>query len=110
LAGSPAIAIEVVRLLREAGLETPPNETFNPNRAPIITPKAGEILLWCVIIIYWHLRKLIYSMSLSNSLGMKGLKMGPVGKNDSDGTDAQEDKMASNVICKCEKVTGTSNF
>lgn len=35
---------------------------------------------------------------------MKGLKMGPVGKNDSDGT--QEDKMASNVICKCEKVTG----
>lgn len=34
--------------------------------------------------------------------------MGPVGKNDSDGTDAQEDKMASNVICKCEKVTGKS--
>jgi len=32
--------------------------------------------------------------------------MGPVGKNDSDGTDAQEDKMASNVVCKCEKVTG----
>ena len=39
--------------------------------------------------------------------GMKGLKMGPVGKNDSDGTDADEAKMASNVICKCEKVTGT---
>lgn len=50
------------------------------------------------------------SMSLSYSLGMKGLKMGPVGKNDSDGTDAQEDKMASNVVCKCEKVTGTSYF
>lgn len=33
--------------------------------------------------------------------------MGPVGKNDSDGTDADEAKMASNVICKCEKVTGT---
>eukprot|EP00956_Cyclotella_meneghiniana_P026673 scaffold58259_cov107-Cyclotella_meneghiniana.AAC.3 len=75
LAGSPAIAIEVVKLLREAGCETPPNKSFNPNRAPIITPKAG----------------------------MKGLKMGPVGKNDSDGTD--EAKMASNVICKCEKVT-----
>merc|ERR1712151_695327 len=29
--------------------------------------------------------------------------MGPVGKNDSDGTDIK--KMASNVICKCEKVT-----
>ena len=78
LAGSPAIALEVVRLLQEAGLETPTNKTFNPNRAPIITPKAG----------------------------MKGLKMGPIGKNDSDGTDADEAKMASNVICKCEKVTG----
>lgn len=42
LAGSPAIAIEAVRLLQEAGLETPLNKTFNPNRAPIITPKAGE--------------------------------------------------------------------
>ncbi|KAL3775763.1 hypothetical protein ACHAW5_005333 [Stephanodiscus triporus] len=77
LAGSPAIALEVVRLLRAAGLETPPNVSFNPNRAPIITPKAG----------------------------MKGLKMGPVGKNDSNGTDAEEAVMASNVICKCEKVT-----
>eukprot|EP00579_Thalassiosira_antarctica_P003812 CAMPEP_0201906780 /NCGR_PEP_ID=MMETSP0902-20130614/57198_1 /ASSEMBLY_ACC=CAM_ASM_000551 /TAXON_ID=420261 /ORGANISM="Thalassiosira antarctica, Strain CCMP982" /LENGTH=716 /DNA_ID=CAMNT_0048440925 /DNA_START=7 /DNA_END=2157 /DNA_ORIENTATION=+ len=77
LAGSPAIALEVVKLLREAGLETSPNKSFNPNRAPIITPKAG----------------------------MKGLKMGPVGKNDSNGTDAEEAKMASNVICKCEKVT-----
>ena len=69
LAGSPAIALEVVRLLQEAGLDTPPNKTFNPNRAPIITPKAG----------------------------MRGLKMGPVGKNDSNGTDAEEAKMASNV-------------
>jgi glycerol-3-phosphate dehydrogenase len=34
---------------------------------------------------------------------MKGLKFGPVGKNDSDGQD--EEKMAANVICKCEKVT-----
>ncbi|KAL3760155.1 hypothetical protein ACHAWU_002226 [Discostella pseudostelligera] len=77
LAGSPAIALEVVRLLQHAGLETPPNKNFNPNRAPIITPKNG----------------------------MKGLKMGPVGKNDSNGTDEDEEKMASNVICKCEKVT-----
>jgi hypothetical protein len=37
---------------------------------------------------------------------MRGLKMGPVGKNDSNGTDAEETKMASNVVCKCEKVTG----
>ncbi|KAL7551644.1 hypothetical protein ACHAWF_014831 [Thalassiosira exigua] len=77
LAGSPAIALEVVRLLQDAGLQTPPNKSFNPNRAPIITPKAD----------------------------MRGLKMGPVGKNDSNGTDAEEAKMASNVICKCEKVT-----
>lgn len=77
LAGSPAIALEVVRLLQNAGLQTHPNKSFNPNRAPIIMPKSG----------------------------MKGLKMGPVGKNDSNGTDEEEEKMASNVICKCEKVT-----
>jgi len=75
LAGSPAIALEVVRLLQEAGCGTPKNDLFNPNRAPIITPKNG----------------------------MKGLKMGPVGKNDSDGRD--EKMMACNVVCKCEKVT-----
>ena len=77
LAGSPAIALEVIRLLKES-VEAPQspslafkaNPTFNPNRAPIITPKEG----------------------------MKGLKMGPPGKNDSDGRD--EAKMAANVICK----------
>eukprot|EP00978_Attheya_sp_CCMP212_P038056 scaffold185002_cov42-Attheya_sp.AAC.1 len=77
LAGSPAIALEVVRLLKEAGLDTSePNPTFNPNRAPIITPKPQ---------------------------GSRGLKMGPIGKHDSNGLD--EHKMAQNVICKCEKVT-----
>ena len=75
LAGSPAIAVDVVKMLEKDGLEMIPDPNFNPNRAPIITPKQG----------------------------MKGLKMGPVGKNDSDGID--ETKMASNVICKCEKVT-----
>jgi len=75
LAGSPAIAVDVIKLLQEAGLETPPNPNFNPRRDPIITPKRG----------------------------MKGLKMGPVGKNDSDGKD--EAAMAANVICKCERVT-----
>ena len=106
LAGSPAIAIEVVRLLKEAGLKTPPNANFNPNRAPIITPKAGEF--------YYFLPSNLFCASCRFNLssfcffsGMKGLKMGPVGKNDSDGTDADEAKMASNVICKCEKVTGT---
>jgi glycerol-3-phosphate dehydrogenase len=75
LAGAPAISVYVVELLQKAGLETRPNPHFNPNRAAIITPKSG----------------------------LRGLKMGPVGKNDSDGAD--EAMMASNVVCKCEKVT-----
>ena len=41
LAGSPAIALEVVRLLEEAGLELEKNPLFNPNRAAIIRPKDG---------------------------------------------------------------------
>ncbi|CAB9512020.1 L-2-hydroxyglutarate dehydrogenase, mitochondrial [Seminavis robusta] len=80
LAGSPAIALEVIRLLKEqaasTGKEFKPNLTFNPHRAPIIKPKEG----------------------------MKGLKMGPVGKNDS-GNGTDEEKMAANVVCKCERVT-----
>jgi glycerol-3-phosphate dehydrogenase len=52
LAGSPAIALEVVSLLQQAGLELEKNPNFNPNRAPIIVPKNG-----------W-----------------KGIKAGPVGK------------------------------
>ncbi|GKY99772.1 hypothetical protein MPSEU_000931200 [Mayamaea pseudoterrestris] len=75
LAGSPAIALDVVELLRKEGLRLEKDPSFNPNRAPIITPKAG----------------------------MKGLKMGPVGKNDSDGSNTRQ--MEQNVICKCEKVT-----
>jgi len=78
LAGSPAIALEVIRLLEEAGLDvkSKPNTYFDPNRAPIITPKDGS----------------------------RGLKTSvEVGKYDSDGID--EKAMAANVICKCEKVT-----
>lgn len=75
LVGSPAIAVAVVDMLKKEGLKMTSNPSFNPNRAPIITPKQG----------------------------MRGLRMGAVGKNDSDGID--EAKMASNVICKCEKVT-----
>jgi glycerol-3-phosphate dehydrogenase len=52
LAGSPAIALEIVSLLQKAGLKLVPNPNFNPNRAPIIVPKDG-----------W-----------------KGIKAGPVGK------------------------------
>jgi glycerol-3-phosphate dehydrogenase len=75
LAGSPAIALEVLELLKKAGLQVEKNPNFNPNRAPIITPKGS----------------------------LKGLKMGPVGKNDGDGSNIQQ--MEQNVICKCEKVT-----
>ena len=79
LAGSPAIAVDVIRLLKEAGLEMVADPTFNPRRAPIITPKKG----------------------------MRGLKMGPVGKNDWNGvaTSDEEKRMSTNVVCKCEKVT-----
>jgi glycerol-3-phosphate dehydrogenase len=57
-------------------LSLTPNPNFIKDRAPVITPKNG----------------------------FKGLKMGPIGKNDSaDGTD--EKVMAANVICKCERVT-----
>ena len=41
LAGSPAIALEVVKLLQEAGLTMKPDQSFNPIRAPVIVPKKG---------------------------------------------------------------------
>ncbi len=44
LAGSPAIALEVVELLVKAGLSVGKNANFNPNRAPIIIPKNGLAL------------------------------------------------------------------
>lgn len=52
LAGSPAIALELVRLLVAAGLQLIPNHSFNPNRFPLVCPKSG-----------W-----------------KGIRAGPVGK------------------------------
>ena len=41
IAASPAIAVDMVRMLREQGLILEQDKDFNPNRAPIITPKAG---------------------------------------------------------------------
>ena len=41
LAGSPAIARKVIKLLTSAGLKTEKDSTFNPIRAPIIVPKNG---------------------------------------------------------------------
>lgn len=77
LAGSPAIAIEAVRLLAEAGLELVPNPTFNPKRAPIIVPKVGF-------------------KALAPDGSLTPIRAGPVGKY----TDPAE-----NIVCKCEKVT-----
>ena len=42
IAASPAIAVEIVNLLKTAGLEAAPNPNFNPKRAAIIRPKNGE--------------------------------------------------------------------
>ena len=55
-------------LLREQGLATSRNPDANPTHASIITSKDG----------------------------MKGLKLGPVGENDS----SSEARMAKNVVCK----------
>lgn len=41
LAGSPAIAKDVVRILRSLGLKTEEDLEFNPYRRPIIVPKKG---------------------------------------------------------------------
>ena len=77
LAGSPAIAVEAVRLLTEGGLILKPNPSFNPKRAPIIVPKVGF-------------------KALAPDGTLKAIKAGPVGKY----TDPNE-----NIVCKCEKVT-----
>jgi glycerol-3-phosphate dehydrogenase len=77
LAGSPAIALEAVRLLVASGLKLEVNQAFHPKRAPIIVPKSGF-------------------KALAADGTLKPIKAGPVGKF----TDPQE-----NIVCKCEKVT-----
>jgi len=42
IAASPAIALEIVDLLKQAGLDAAPNPNFNPKRAAIIRPKNGD--------------------------------------------------------------------
>jgi L-2-hydroxyglutarate oxidase LhgO len=42
IAASPAIALEVVKLLEEAGLKAETDPSFNPLRAATITPKQGD--------------------------------------------------------------------
>lgn len=43
IAASPAIALDIVRMLAKAGAAcTEPNPTFNPHRAPLIVPKPAN--------------------------------------------------------------------
>jgi glycerol-3-phosphate dehydrogenase len=43
IAGSPAIALEMVELLKQAGLETQADPSFNPRRAANVVPKDGDV-------------------------------------------------------------------
>jgi L-2-hydroxyglutarate oxidase LhgO len=79
IAGSPAIALEVVGLLEAAGLELTPDPSFNPKRAPVIFPKKGDLLASGA--------ELVYTPDDKESVNPLGV--------------APE----LNVVCKCEKVT-----
>jgi glycerol-3-phosphate dehydrogenase len=83
LAGSPAIALDVVRLLADAGCSDVINERnphgFNPIRAPIIVPKKGM--------------KDAHGVPLKYTVDRT--KVDPKAPMDP----------RSNVVCKCEKVT-----
>jgi L-2-hydroxyglutarate oxidase LhgO len=76
LAGSPAIALEVVRLLSQTGLTLKLNPKFNPNRRPIIVPKIG-----------WSIER--NGKRETIKVNAQNRPMDP----------------ALHVVCKCEKVT-----
>jgi len=76
LAGSPAIAQEVVRLLSENGLQMPVDPSYNPQRRPNIVPKKD-----------W---KIFRNGKMETiKLNAKNKPMDP----------------ALHVVCRCEKVT-----
>jgi L-2-hydroxyglutarate oxidase LhgO/bacterioferritin-associated ferredoxin len=76
IAGSPAIALEVVDLLKQAGLDAPADPAFNPKRASVVMPKVkGEE------------DGLVYTPDDKTSINALGV--------------ASE----VNVVCKCERVT-----
>ena len=79
IAGSPAIALEVVELLRQAGLDVEDDPAFNPTRAPVIVPKKGDAGPAGVPLVYTPDDK-----TSVNALGVPP---------------------EQNVVCKCEKVT-----
>ena len=83
LAGSPAIAAEVVAILRRAGLPAAPNPGFNPNRRPIIvvkdqSPKAFPYTA--------------FPVRADGSAPAEAIRV--------DG-----DTPSTNVVCRCERVT-----
>ena len=76
IAGSPAIALEVVELLRQAGLKLAPDLSFNPKRSALIVPKPkGEE------------DGLVYTPDAKEEINALGVPM------------------EQNVVCKCERVT-----
>lgn len=78
LAGCPAVALEIVRLVHEsAGLELRRKSHFNPNRAAIIVPKDG----------------------------FRGLKMSKFEDRPNVPSSSARVDPRVNVVCKCEKVT-----
>lgn len=82
LAGSPAIALEVVALLAKAGLAMPPNPSFNPQRRPIIVPKDLSN----------PARTLAATIERDGSVTLTPLRL--------EGATPRE-----NVVCKCERTT-----
>ena len=76
IAGSPAIALEVLDLLKEAGLELEADPSFNPKRSAVIVPKVkGEE------------DGLVYTPDDKEEINALGVPM------------------EQNVVCKCERVT-----
>jgi len=76
IAGSPAIALEVVELLKQAGFQAEADASFNPKRAPVIVPKVkGEE------------DGLVYTPDDKTSVNALGVDP------------------RLNVVCKCERVT-----
>jgi len=56
IAASPAIAVDVIRMLREAGCQLERDPEFNPNRAPIVVPKKGYKGLKFSKIDFWKVK------------------------------------------------------
>jgi glycerol-3-phosphate dehydrogenase len=83
LAGSPAIAAEVVTILRRSGLPTQPNARFNPNRRPIIVVKDQRASTFPYV---------AFPVRADGSAPAQAIRV--------DGETPE-----TNVVCRCERVT-----